>query len=491
MATNIKNRVPAYPGRVKLLPVAGQADTYTMTRADAPTEPGTAVNKALLDAIGVHTLDYAKSGTVHGLTGLNGASGVLSCQFKATAGFAAGDSVTVDGTAYTIKLSNGKAAKKDLFVSGSIVSCILDTVGKTVNFKAGGGYVQGDLIPKYDLQPQLSASYTGSLTPSYVNANITSNISVNQNGTVYGLYADSTAYDLVRIRPGRDPEVKSLGVGNKPSVYGNYVCADETDDDIVYLNYGSTIAKVKFSTLEVVWSVSGSFKSIPYNNGSVICCGSGGNGTKAEFLTLSTHTIATYTWSAYTDLTGWGMNTSCCMDKEGDFYIWTGDTSESDYGKYLMKIDPATAALIWKKKVAVAAGSCSTASAWDEVLLSQNGLEDANNSEVARYSLDGTLIAKQTVGQGIWFKLPTTLTSCGYIRYSHLSNGWIYSTGWSSDTPHVQCTINGDPDGVYNYAVSYNSTNPFSTYLFCISVSTTSITRWDLPFDSYKILEEE
>lgn len=146
MATNIKNRVPTYPGRVKLLPVAGQADTYTMTRADEPTEPGTAVNKALLDAIGVHTLDYAKSGTVHGLTGLNGAAGVIACQFKATAGFAAGDSVTVDGAAYTIQLSNGKAAKKDLFVSGSIVSCILDTVGKTVNFKAGGGYVQGDVI---------------------------------------------------------------------------------------------------------------------------------------------------------------------------------------------------------------------------------------------------------------------------------------------------------------------------------------------------------
>lgn len=146
MATNIKNRVPAYPGRVKLLPVAGQADTYTMTRADAPTEPGTAVNKALLDAIGVHTLDYAKSGTVHGLTGLNGAAGVIACQFKATAGFAAGDSVTVDGAAYTIQLSNGKAAKKDLFVSGSIVSCILDTAGKTVNFKAGGGYAEGDVI---------------------------------------------------------------------------------------------------------------------------------------------------------------------------------------------------------------------------------------------------------------------------------------------------------------------------------------------------------
>ena len=139
MATNIKNRVPTYPGRVKLLPVAGQADTYTMTRADAPTEPGTPVNKALLDAIGVHQLDYAKSGTVHVLTGLNGATGVLSCQFKATAAFAAGDTVKVDGVAYTIQLSNGETADDNLFVSGAVVAVILDTGAKKANFKAGGG----------------------------------------------------------------------------------------------------------------------------------------------------------------------------------------------------------------------------------------------------------------------------------------------------------------------------------------------------------------
>ena len=141
MATNIKNRVPTYPGRVKLTPVPGQADTYTMTRADEPTEPGTAVNKALLDAIGVHTLTHSRSapGRFHALTGLNGATGALSCQFKATAAFAAGDTVKVDGTAYTVKLQNGETAEDKLFVSGALVSCIIDTAGKTVNFKAAGG----------------------------------------------------------------------------------------------------------------------------------------------------------------------------------------------------------------------------------------------------------------------------------------------------------------------------------------------------------------
>lgn len=44
----MKDRIPQYPGRVKLVPVAGIADTYDMTRADDPIEPGTPLNKATL-----------------------------------------------------------------------------------------------------------------------------------------------------------------------------------------------------------------------------------------------------------------------------------------------------------------------------------------------------------------------------------------------------------------------------------------------------------
>lgn len=47
----VKDRVPTYPGRVKLIPVQGQADTYDMVRADEPIEPGTPINKALFDSI--------------------------------------------------------------------------------------------------------------------------------------------------------------------------------------------------------------------------------------------------------------------------------------------------------------------------------------------------------------------------------------------------------------------------------------------------------
>lgn len=44
----MQDRIPLYPGRVKLIPVNGQTNTYDMVRADEPTEAGTPLNKASL-----------------------------------------------------------------------------------------------------------------------------------------------------------------------------------------------------------------------------------------------------------------------------------------------------------------------------------------------------------------------------------------------------------------------------------------------------------
>lgn len=44
----MKDRIPLYPGRVKLNPVTGQENTYDMVRADEPTQEGTPLNKASL-----------------------------------------------------------------------------------------------------------------------------------------------------------------------------------------------------------------------------------------------------------------------------------------------------------------------------------------------------------------------------------------------------------------------------------------------------------
>lgn len=44
----MQDRVPMYPGRVRLMPVPGQDGLYDMVRADQPTQEGTPLNKATL-----------------------------------------------------------------------------------------------------------------------------------------------------------------------------------------------------------------------------------------------------------------------------------------------------------------------------------------------------------------------------------------------------------------------------------------------------------
>ena len=48
---NVVDRVPTYPGRVIMNPVAGQANTFDMVRDDQPIVEGTPINAALFNSI--------------------------------------------------------------------------------------------------------------------------------------------------------------------------------------------------------------------------------------------------------------------------------------------------------------------------------------------------------------------------------------------------------------------------------------------------------
>jgi len=49
LKTPVVDRIPTYPGRVKLTPVSGQENIYDLVRADQPIEEGTPLNKVLFD----------------------------------------------------------------------------------------------------------------------------------------------------------------------------------------------------------------------------------------------------------------------------------------------------------------------------------------------------------------------------------------------------------------------------------------------------------
>lgn len=132
--------------------------TISLVDETVYTQEGDKVSAGVLNELSqnaIWPLQYAKSGTEHQLTGLTTVSGVVSCVFTATADFVAGDTVTVDGTAYTIQLSSGDAPADKLFVSGASVPIVVDKENKKVNFKAGGGYVKGDIIAAENLEISL------------------------------------------------------------------------------------------------------------------------------------------------------------------------------------------------------------------------------------------------------------------------------------------------------------------------------------------------
>ena len=49
LKTEVLDRIPTYPGRVRLTPVSGSADTYDLVRADQAIQEGTPLNKKLFD----------------------------------------------------------------------------------------------------------------------------------------------------------------------------------------------------------------------------------------------------------------------------------------------------------------------------------------------------------------------------------------------------------------------------------------------------------
>lgn len=78
----VKDRIPTYPGRVKLTPVSGQTNTYDLVRADSPVEEGTALNKLLFDNK-AYTVTQNETVYVNGSTGNDSTGdGSASAPFK-------------------------------------------------------------------------------------------------------------------------------------------------------------------------------------------------------------------------------------------------------------------------------------------------------------------------------------------------------------------------------------------------------------------------
>ena len=188
--------------------------TISLVDETVYTQEGDKVSAGVLNELSqnaIWPLQYAKSGTTHQLTGLTAVSGVVSCVFTATADFAEGDTVTVDGTAYTIQLSSGDAPADKLFVSGASVPVVVDKGNKKVNFKAGG--------PKKQLITELIATTQTWIVPSNVRSIMVTVFGAGGGGR-YGEAGDGGNMDsgTFDVTPGEEHTV-TIGKGGQGNSY--------------------------------------------------------------------------------------------------------------------------------------------------------------------------------------------------------------------------------------------------------------------------------
>jgi len=117
----MQDRVSTYPGRVKLVPVDGAANTYDMEWADVPTQEGTPLNKAtLLSNSTAALMDLGASATPNDMLaalarrvgGESGPGGVVPVERGGTGGTTPQEARTNLGLSLPISIENGGTGAK-------------------------------------------------------------------------------------------------------------------------------------------------------------------------------------------------------------------------------------------------------------------------------------------------------------------------------------------------------------------------------------------
>lgn len=148
----MKNRESLHPGRIKLVPVDAANGIYDMIRADEPTDPGTALNKTLLD--------YAVAAC--------GVTTGTSTAYKLDDDF--GGFVLLDGVRVNFRLHTAMGANATLNVNSTGAKGIVNSHGEAVKAGMSAGSwvsaVYSATLGKYVLDGAMAYHYSGTLTLS-------------------------------------------------------------------------------------------------------------------------------------------------------------------------------------------------------------------------------------------------------------------------------------------------------------------------------------
>ena len=184
----MQDRVSLYPGRVKLKPVAGQANTYDLTRADQPTQEGTPLNKAnlLSDATAAAIKALLASQTENPATP-NDALAILAQAVEDVTTVAAGK-CSIENSTYTGNGKKGSAnpvtltfPKKPIFIVVFGYNSLLLISDKCGSKGFSMGYNSYGTIWR-----ELTIAWTGSTLKYYSDYDVTQ---ANVEGNVYQVIA--------------------------------------------------------------------------------------------------------------------------------------------------------------------------------------------------------------------------------------------------------------------------------------------------------------
>ena len=120
MVKHYVDEVPPSGGRIYLIEDVGSGNS-SITDVTDYVQAGTSFGAADVQDTCLLECNHSKTGTIHALTTDNTLS--VNIKFTATAAWAAGDTLTFNGTAMTCKLKNGDSLPGGAWESGAVVTC--------------------------------------------------------------------------------------------------------------------------------------------------------------------------------------------------------------------------------------------------------------------------------------------------------------------------------------------------------------------------------
>ena len=291
---------------------------------------------------------HSKSGAIHTLTGSFPVStGITAIKFKATAGYTAGDTFTVNGTAYTASMQGGDALDKDAFISGDVVQVGVDLDGHKLVFKGGGGLkINGATEVTAKLKANFNKGDKGLLKPNEANfvdlGNRGTNIWIAQiPGTAVNKYwaigkdnVSATTYYIYKNNgDGTLTKLFAIPTSNSyisfVTLMGNYYICNHTS--AYYMGLISETGSTVISTSAFPWAAAEYNLGVGYIKGNnlntIIVFRAGSNG---PYTSVPGYSYMVYQYIEETEawsLKASGYNVNMYSSVDETFYYFLGTES--------------------------------------------------------------------------------------------------------------------------------------------------------------------